>query len=148
MLWDATKIINHHSKAETKFKTDSPFLFVTKLFFIYKNWYFVNYEVRAGCPKFGHTTLWYSNDGFRVDETHLGTPALLKHTKPRRTYVCYGYVAYFSSVPWVWGSHRSQIFWGGGRRKLEVERKNRGEKYLLYIWWHKESLNRAQIKPY
>ena len=38
-------------------KTDSPFTIVEKLFLTFKNIYFVNDKVRAGCPKLEHTTL-------------------------------------------------------------------------------------------
>ena len=54
----ATKIINHQAiRKLNNFKTDSPLTIVAKLFFTSKNLYFVNYEVRAGCPKLGHITL-------------------------------------------------------------------------------------------
>ena len=52
----ATKIIDHHSKFNN-FKTDSTFTIVAKLFFICKNLYFANDEVRVGYPKLGHTAL-------------------------------------------------------------------------------------------
>ena len=42
---------------------------VTKLLFTYKNLHFVNDEVRAGCPKLGHTILFpvYKDDWmFRI----------------------------------------------------------------------------------
>ena len=52
----ATKMINHHSKAETI----SNLAVHSKLLQIYfspaKNLYFVNNKVRAGCPKLGQTT--------------------------------------------------------------------------------------------
>ena len=48
----ATKIIKHHSKAEQISK-----LTAHSQLFACKNLYFVNYEVMAGCPKLGHTTL-------------------------------------------------------------------------------------------
>ena len=35
------------------FKTDSPFTIGAKVFFTCKNLYFVNDEVKAGCPKLG-----------------------------------------------------------------------------------------------
>ena len=50
----ATKMINYNSKAET---IDGPFTNVAKPFFTYKKLNFVNEEVRAGCPKLGHTAL-------------------------------------------------------------------------------------------
>ena len=47
---------NHHSKA------DSLFTIVTKIFLTYKNLYFVNDEVRTGCLKLGHTSLFFKHE--------------------------------------------------------------------------------------
>ena len=42
-------------------KSGSPFTMVAKLFFTCKNLYFVNDEVRAVCPKLGHTAALLKN---------------------------------------------------------------------------------------
>ena len=46
-----TKMINNHSKSETISKLTA------HKHICWKNLYFVNDEVRAGCPKLGHNTL-------------------------------------------------------------------------------------------
>ena len=51
----ATKIIKSPFKSWNNFKTDSPFTIVENFFFICKNLYFSNDEVRAGCPKLNET---------------------------------------------------------------------------------------------
>ena len=50
---NATKTINRYSTPKTIFKLT----IIVKLFFTCKIFNFVNYEVRAECPKLGHTTL-------------------------------------------------------------------------------------------
>ena len=52
-----TKIINHHSKAETISKLRVHSQLLQNLFSPAKVLCFVNNEDRAGCPKLGHTTL-------------------------------------------------------------------------------------------
>ena len=41
-----------------KFESNSPFTIIAKLCFTSNKLYFVNDEVRAGCPKLGHTILF------------------------------------------------------------------------------------------
>ena len=53
----ATKITKSPFESWNNFKTDSLFSIVAKLFLACKKFYFVNNEVRAGCPKLGYTIL-------------------------------------------------------------------------------------------